>query len=391
MISLLRLSVASAALVIVTGTLARAQDIDTASVETLIRLLRSPAPKVRLQAALELPERGADAARAIPALREMAVHDNDAYARSKAVQALGEMGPAACSVLPTLIPLVRHPDPEIRASTIEALGGIGLGCGDASEDSAIAFAAAKALNDPVSFVRFFALRTLDRLHQTSSLVGALRSRDDKIAENAARLLALYEPTDIVVDGLLAALADPRPAVRLQAAYSLGGFGSPVRAALVKAAADSASPRAAGAREAIRYLDHVTAAPVYGRCYQLAMTRWMPEMGLQDDTIFSTPPHRVRFTGVRMDERSNAPNSFRVEPLREPYSVHGPGEWSYRGDSLYITWSTGYSGLHMRLRVASDTLTGNASTFWDFTRATQAADVRGIPIECGDISRPPAQR
>lgn len=146
-----------------------------------------------------------------------------------------------------------------------------------------------------------------------------------------------------------------------------------------------------AREAIRYLDYVTAAPVHARCYRLEMTRWAPDLGLKEDTIFSTPPREVIFTAVKMNVLSGAPNSFRVEPLHAPYSVHGPGDWSYKGDSLFVTWSTGFSGLQMRLHVARDTLSGKASTFWDFSRTTQTADVRGIPVQCGEDSHHPLGR
>ena len=60
------------------------------------------------------------APRAVDALREMVVREKDPFARSKAIWALGGIGPAACSALPTLIPLVRNPNPDIRADAVAA-------------------------------------------------------------------------------------------------------------------------------------------------------------------------------------------------------------------------------------------------------------------------------
>jgi hypothetical protein len=92
--------------------------------------------------------------------------------------------------------------------------------------------------------------------------------------------------------------------------------------------------------------------------------------------------RVQFSTVKNERNAGGPPFvLRVEPMDGRYSVHGPGTWQYWGDVIKVAWSTGFSGLTMQLSSARDTLTGTASTFWDFPRPTQTARVRGSPIPC----------
>src|SRR5205807_426920 len=70
-----------------------------------------------------------------------------------------------------------------------------------------------------------------------SLVEALRGDDEGVREDAAAALAgiaAHEPPDEVMEALLAALTDPNPLIRSNAASALG-YVSPARAGEVRPA------------------------------------------------------------------------------------------------------------------------------------------------------------
>jgi hypothetical protein len=115
-----------------------------------------------------------------------------------------------------------------------------------------------------------------------------------------------------------------------------------------------------------------------------MSPWERRLEIGEDTIFSTPPETVRFSTVQYEMGSlDTIPRLRVEPaLGSVYTVHGPGWWRQAGDSVVVVWSTGFSGLDMRLHVLGDTLEGIASTFWDFPREGQVSKVHALAVPCG---------
>ena len=235
------------------------------------------------------------------------------------------------------------------------------------------------------YVRRGALEELARFREsaTALVAEALHLDDDTLAARAAQLLGQVSNSEVSRNALRAALGDARQYVRLEVAHALGGLGESMRSMLVIARqSDSATVRE-GATMALEYLDFGTTSPIAGRCFRLMLTPWLEALAIGEDSIFSTPPRVVRFSTVKRAWRSYDESLWmRVEPtLGEPHSVHGPGFWRPYGDSVEVAWSTGFSGLTMNLHTATDTLRGLASTFWDFPRPTQVAQVLGVPTRC----------
>jgi HEAT repeat protein len=125
------------------------------SVSELEEMLRSPDEARQLQGAFGLSRQGADAAPALPALRQAlqsdkapvrqaaaqalgkignaeavpdlvaALRDSHWPVRRQAAVALGELGPAARAARPDLEKLRRDPDPLVRKAAQDALHQIG--------------------------------------------------------------------------------------------------------------------------------------------------------------------------------------------------------------------------------------------------------------------------
>jgi hypothetical protein len=72
---------------------------------------------------------GPAAASAIPSLTE-ALLDADMDVRERAAEALGKIGPAAVLAIPSLTAALRDPDKEVRGAAVEALGKIGTATAD---------------------------------------------------------------------------------------------------------------------------------------------------------------------------------------------------------------------------------------------------------------------
>ena len=116
------------------------------------------------------------------------------------------------------------------------------------------------------------------------------------------------------------------------------------------------------------------------CWIVQLGQWQPTMAYEADSIFVTPPAKIEFK-----EEGGQEGRYRWPVLpangAEP-SIHNIAYFQAIGtDSLMIVWSTGYSGLFMRLAVAEDTLRGTAKTFWDFDRPQQTASVILVRIDC----------
>jgi len=118
------------------------------------------------------------------------------------------------------------------------------------------------------------------------------------------------------------------------------------------------------------------------CWAVSMAPWRPKMAIDADSIYSTPPARIELQtsrGTRMFEDRGW--LVRPAPGVAP-SIHGFAYFQpLGGDSIRIAWSTGFSGLTMRLVARQDTLRGTAQTFWDFGRRPQTADVLLVRVPC----------
>lgn len=120
------------------------------------------------------------------------------------------------------------------------------------------------------------------------------------------------------------------------------------------------------------------------CYELALSPWFPEMKLGEDEEFITPPPRIQLFAEKGTEGWEG-NGYIVRPAPgvKP-SIHRGAYWLPKGrKSLEIVFTTGFSGLMMGLKTAdAETLRGRATTFWDFDRKKQTAEVTARRVPCG---------
>lgn len=122
------------------------------------------------------------------------------------------------------------------------------------------------------------------------------------------------------------------------------------------------------------------------CYEIEMTPWRPKLDLGLDSVFITPPHRIRLDTVR-SESPFTRDALRVVPIpwtcRDRLSPCEPlGIWQPLNDhELGIVWTNGFSGFGAELRVKKNRLEGTARTFWDFPRREQSSKIIARSIEC----------
>lgn len=89
--------------------------------EPLLRLLDAADPHARSSAAIALGRLGA--AEALPRLHEIALRDEEAFVRSWAISALGEIGDP--DGVDLLLPLLSDPSWRVRGATARVLGRLG--------------------------------------------------------------------------------------------------------------------------------------------------------------------------------------------------------------------------------------------------------------------------
>jgi hypothetical protein len=119
------------------------------------------------------------------------------------------------------------------------------------------------------------------------------------------------------------------------------------------------------------------------CYDLTLSPWRPDMKLGEDEEFITPPPRIQLFAKRGTEGWETKGYVvRPAPGIKP-SIHRGAYWLPKGPkSIEIVWTTGFSGLSMELKTSdAEVLRGKASTFWDFGRRKQTADVVAHRVEC----------
>jgi hypothetical protein len=118
------------------------------------------------------------------------------------------------------------------------------------------------------------------------------------------------------------------------------------------------------------------------CYELTLSPWRPDLNLREDVVFITPPHRIQLFAVTGTKGWEA-ERFIVKPAPgvKP-SIHRGSWWLPKSsDSIGIWWTTGFSGLIMNLKIAGSGLRGKATSFWDFPRKQQTADVVAQKVDC----------
>ena len=117
------------------------------------------------------------------------------------------------------------------------------------------------------------------------------------------------------------------------------------------------------------------------CYEIGKLEWHPKFE-GEDLVFITPPERIQILAER-GTFGREKDEYLVRPAPGfPNSIHRYSFWRPTGShSLEIVWSTGLSGLTMRLKVDRDTLKGKAKPFWDFPSRGPTARVLAHKVDC----------
>lgn len=118
------------------------------------------------------------------------------------------------------------------------------------------------------------------------------------------------------------------------------------------------------------------------CYDLGVLSWKPDLKLGEDEVFITPPQRIQL----MSEHGSVgfeKNGYIVRPAPGiPGSIHRASYWESTGPrTIEIVFTTGTSGLSMKLKVDGEALRGEAKTHWDFPRKEQTAQVNARKTQC----------
>lgn len=141
-----------------------------------------------------------------------------------------------------------------------------------------------------------------------------------------------------------------------------------------------TPQDTGARAA----EKLVSPEALQGCYELTLSPWFPEMRLGEDEQFITPPARIQLFAEKGTEGPES-NGYLVRPAPGvPPSVHSSTYWTPKGTKgLEITFTTGFSGVLLSLKTSdAEVLHGKATTFWDFNRKKQTAEVMARRVPCG---------
>ena len=149
-----------------------ASDYTKKTNDDLAGLLAHPDWRVRLDAQLELANRGAASIETLSSVASKT--DGSPLARRHAVWGLGQLGVKFPGAVKPLRPLLKANDAEVRAQAAKELGD----CSDHASDDALV---SILLSDPSLRVKFFAAQSLGKLKYagaTSALLTSIRSNND---------------------------------------------------------------------------------------------------------------------------------------------------------------------------------------------------------------------
>jgi hypothetical protein len=147
-------------------------------------------------------------------------------------------------------------------------------------------------------------------------------------------------------------------------------------------ASSAQKQSAGQNPEDKESKFIKPETIQG-CYELGTLTWRPDLKLGEDGEFITPPSRIQILAER-GNKGFEQEGYLVRPASGvPRSIHRASYWVPKGpNTIEIIWTTGFSGLTMRLDHEGETLKGKATSFWDFPRRKQTADVVAHKVDCG---------
>ncbi|MCE9544569.1 MAG: HEAT repeat domain-containing protein [Planctomycetia bacterium] len=194
------------------------------TVPELIKQLDAPEAEARSAAAMELADRGEQAAPAVDALRKH-LKDSDAEVRAHAARALGHIGKASMPAVEDLVHNLTDPSLHVRRSTVQALRRIKPG------PEKVVPLMLSALSDKDPAVVLSALNSLAEEGEAvvPPMIQALK--DPRTAYWACLVLSdVGPPAKDAVPQLIKTLEDERVEVQMEAAMALGSIGPDARSA-----------------------------------------------------------------------------------------------------------------------------------------------------------------
>ncbi len=126
---------------------------------------------------------------------------------------------------------------------------------------------------------------------------------------------------------------------------------------------------------------MSAAAPFAGCYELNLGRWWP-WGMGEDTRFATPPSRVELR-LQRGRDGFEQNGLLIRTIPSDPASRRSSFWLPQGNNgLDLIWTTGFSGVSLRLTRHGKELRGWAHAFFDFPRPPHVAHVTARPINCG---------
>lgn len=105
------------------------------------------------------------------------------------------------------------------------------------------------------------------------------------------------------------------------------------------------------------------------CYDLTLGSWKNAPISSNSAPHKAPAHfRLDTTPIKQAGFQR----YAVEPAL-PFSGRMAASWMIRDDSIELFWSTGYSGIQLRLAMYGDSLAGVATAFHDSHPANEPPD------------------
>lgn len=313
-------------------------------------------------------------------LRVLARDGHTKGERSAAIRALGVQRNAAIPAIPDLLKYLRGRDRLVRSDALHAireLAGAGVPMGPEARNAVRALRA----REENPYYQLDAMRALAALGDTAALATLTTSTDTIVAAGAVGMLASVAPFHPAV---AAALDDPRDDVRRSATLGLVPvlYRDPT-------AVHPRTPGGIAARDsALKEASAITASRLVGKCFAVEWGAYSPALDLGIDSIYQRPPNTIAFLIDQSDFPSTRRYLATIALANGATPTFGTGLWSWDTalDSLDAAWTTGFSGVAMTAGWDGAVLRGTLTTFWDFPRERQAAEVTLTPVECTSIKR-----
>jgi hypothetical protein len=114
------------------------------------------------------------------------------------------------------------------------------------------------------------------------------------------------------------------------------------------------------------------------CYRVSLGTWEPAIELGRDAEYLVPPAAIELTN-----HPESPFGGLATPLAgAPPTMQTVGMWGLQQDgTVAMNWSTGLVGFTMKLKLESNDLRGEAESYWDSGRESQAAQVFMKRVPC----------